>query len=123
MPAPSGQATCGVLFSRPNCLDCCRIDSLSVLPASFASQDASRILSLCRSVLVAVKVMLCYLMFFAGAIIILFRIIYGNLLHCFCWHALFNSFFNVAFQSNKALILGESYIFSMRFVKVQPLSN
>ncbi|KAI8523903.1 hypothetical protein RHMOL_Rhmol13G0107900 [Rhododendron molle] len=50
------------------------IDSLSVLPASFASQDASRILSLCRSVQVAVK-------------------------------------------SNKALILGESYVFGMGFVK------
>ncbi|KAI8571645.1 hypothetical protein RHMOL_Rhmol01G0135800 [Rhododendron molle] len=51
------------------------IDSLSVLPAFFASQDASWILSLCRSAQVAVK-------------------------------------------SNKALILDESYDFSMGFVKV-----
>lgn len=34
----------------------CRIDSLSVLPASFGSQDASKILSLCPSVQLALKV-------------------------------------------------------------------
>ncbi|KAI5666111.1 hypothetical protein M9H77_15964 [Catharanthus roseus] len=50
------------------------IDSLSVLPASFGLQDASKILSLCPSVISALK-------------------------------------------SNKALILGESYIFSHKFVK------
>ncbi|GAV71409.1 DUF2042 domain-containing protein [Cephalotus follicularis] len=50
------------------------IDSLSVLPASFGSQDASKILSLCPSVQSALK-------------------------------------------GNKALILGESYIFSSGFVK------
>nr|GMC65559.1 E3 UFM1-protein ligase 1 homolog [Ipomoea batatas] len=50
------------------------IDSLSVLPASFGSQDASKILSLCPSVQTALK-------------------------------------------SNKALILGESYVFSNGFVK------
>nr|GMD22587.1 E3 UFM1-protein ligase 1 homolog [Ipomoea batatas] len=51
-----------------------RIDSLSVLLASFGSQDASKILSLCPSVQTALK-------------------------------------------SNKALILGESYVFSNGFVK------
>ncbi|CAK9143983.1 unnamed protein product [Ilex paraguariensis] len=50
------------------------IHSLSVLPASFGSQDASKLLSLCSSVQVAVK-------------------------------------------SNKALILGELYLFSNEFVK------
>ncbi|KAH9661231.1 E3 UFM1-protein ligase 1-like [Citrus sinensis] len=50
------------------------IDSLSVLPASFGSQDASKILSLCPSVQSALK-------------------------------------------ANKALILGESYVFSNGFVK------
>ncbi|CAH9075065.1 unnamed protein product [Cuscuta europaea] len=50
------------------------IDSLSVLPASFGSQDASKILSFCPSV-------------------------------------------QKAHKTNKALILGESYIFSSTFVK------
>ncbi|KAK3206164.1 hypothetical protein Dsin_020210 [Dipteronia sinensis] len=50
------------------------IDSLSVLPSSFGLQDASKILSLCPTVLSALK-------------------------------------------DNKALILGESYIFSNGFVK------
>ncbi|KAJ9188941.1 hypothetical protein P3X46_000290 [Hevea brasiliensis] len=50
------------------------IDSLSILPASFGSQDASKILSLCPSVQLALK-------------------------------------------GNKALILGESYVFSNGFVK------
>ncbi|KAL6967433.1 hypothetical protein U1Q18_033242 [Sarracenia purpurea var. burkii] len=50
------------------------IDSLLVLPPSFESQDASRILSLCRSVQVALK-------------------------------------------SNKAILLGESFVFSAGFVK------
>ncbi|KAL2487556.1 E3 UFM1-protein ligase 1-like protein [Forsythia ovata] len=50
------------------------IDSLSVLPTSFVSQDASKILSLCASVQSALK-------------------------------------------SNKALLLGESYVFSNGFVK------
>lgn len=50
------------------------IDSLSVLPMSFASQDASKLLSLCPSVQLALK-------------------------------------------SNKALVLGESYVFSSGFVK------
>ncbi|KAL7207670.1 hypothetical protein ACSBR1_029591 [Camellia fascicularis] len=50
------------------------IDSLLILPASFGSQDASKILSLCRSVQVALK-------------------------------------------SNKAILLGESYVVSAGFVK------
>ncbi|XP_059660679.1 E3 UFM1-protein ligase 1 homolog [Cornus florida] len=50
------------------------IDSLTVLPTSFGSQDASKILSLCQSVQVALK-------------------------------------------GSKALILGESYIFSNGFIK------
>ncbi|XP_057954864.1 E3 UFM1-protein ligase 1 homolog [Malania oleifera] len=50
------------------------IDSLSVLPASFGSQDASKVLSLCPSVQSALK-------------------------------------------SNRALILGESYVFSSGFIK------
>ncbi|GMP81389.1 hypothetical protein CsSME_00036120 [Camellia sinensis var. sinensis] len=55
------------------------IDSLLILPASFGSQDASKILSLCRSVQVALK-------------------------------------------SNKAILLGESYVVSAGFVKVKPLA-
>ncbi|CAL5389012.1 unnamed protein product [Camellia sinensis] len=58
----------------PNWLDHCRIDSLLILPASFGSQDASKILSLCRSVQVALK-------------------------------------------SNKAILLGESFVVSAGFVK------
>ncbi|XAR59030.1 hypothetical protein NMG60_11014646 [Bertholletia excelsa] len=50
------------------------IDSLSVLPPSFGSQDASKLLSLCQSVQVALK-------------------------------------------SNKALLIGESYVFSAGFIK------
>ncbi|KAL4558280.1 hypothetical protein LXL04_036478 [Taraxacum kok-saghyz] len=50
------------------------IDSLSVLPASFVSQDAHKILSLCPSVQSAIK-------------------------------------------ANKALILGDSYVFSTKFIK------
>ncbi|KAI8014599.1 hypothetical protein LOK49_LG05G01170 [Camellia lanceoleosa] len=53
------------------------IDSLLILPASFGSQDASKILSLCRSVQVALK-------------------------------------------SNKAILLGESYVVSAGFVKPIP---
>lgn len=37
-------------------MDDCRIDSLSVLPTSFGSQDASKILSHCNSVQSALKV-------------------------------------------------------------------
>lgn len=40
--------------------DHCRIDALSVLPASFASQDATKILSLCPSIQVAIKVVFCH---------------------------------------------------------------
>lgn len=39
----------------------CRIDSLSVLPASFGSQDASEILSHCPSVQSALKVTVCHI--------------------------------------------------------------
>nr|XP_023875221.1 E3 UFM1-protein ligase 1 homolog isoform X2 [Quercus suber] len=57
-----------------------RIDSLSVLPASFGPQDAFKIMSLCPSVQLAIK-------------------------------------------SNKALIFGESYVFSNGFVKVETLMD
>ena len=93
---------------RPNWLDHCRIDSLLVLPASFGSQDASKILSNCQSVQVALKV-------------IFQPIHYFLMIFFICWHVLFTSLFDV-FQSNKAILLGESYVFSAGFVKVHPLT-
>ncbi|KAL0417800.1 UNVERIFIED_CONTAM: E3 UFM1-protein ligase 1 [Sesamum radiatum] len=62
------------------------IDSLTILPASFTPQDASKILSLCPSVQKALKM--------------IFRVITRLL-----------------FQSSKAQLLGESYVFSDALVK------
>ena len=81
-----------------------RMDSLSVLPASFGSQDASKILSLCLSVQKSLKVM-----FLLDSQRLLFYSVDMLVFWLVC----------AVFQSSKAIILGESYIFSNGFVKVE----
>ena len=63
-------------------MDWCRIDALSVLPASFGSQDASKLLSLCPSVQLALKVTLWHCFGFCYFHSVLIPVTFNVM--CFC---------------------------------------